>query len=198
MDVMVGILVAYILGSIPFCFVLGKLCRGIDLRKEGSGNVGATNLYRLCGLKFAFAGFILDFFKGYFALFLIKNFLTAGGLLILFSAVAVILGHVFPVFLKFKGGKGVSTAAGVLFFLDYRIFLISLAVFILVFLATKIVSLSSVASTFSLVVSAVVFYFFFGLSPEKTIFFACVGVLIIVFHRENIKRLFEKREKKIL
>ncbi len=197
MDVIVCILFAYILGAVPFSFLIGKFCAKTDLRETGSGNVGATNLYRVCGFKYAAFGFLMDFAKGLIALYFVNTFFKPNEMAIIISGISVILGHVFPVFLKFKGGKGVSTAAGVLFYLDYRIFLIVFAFFWLVYFMKKIISLASVSAATLLFFLSIVFYKLGFTGFERAVFFGITAVLIVVFHRENIKRLIEKKEKRI-
>ncbi|BBB32552.1 glycerol-3-phosphate acyltransferase PlsY [Thermotomaculum hydrothermale] len=188
---------SYILGSIPFSFLIAYFCGNVDLRKSGSGNVGATNLYRFCGIKYAFFGFLFDFLKGFFALYISQRFLGINGLNLILTAFAVILGHVFPVFLYFKGGKGVSTTAGVLFFLDYRIFIIIFSFFWLIYFWKKIVSLASVLSALLLIILSILFFSFGILSLERAMFFGIIGFLIIVFHRNNLKRLIKSEEKRV-
>ena len=190
-------IISYISGSIPFSFLLAKYCKGIDLRETGSKNVGATNLYRLCGFKYAFFGFLLDFLKGFFALYIISKFFNANELTLILSGFFVILGHVFPVFLNFKGGKGVSTAAGVLFFLDYRIFVIVFVFFWLIFFIKRIVSFASIFAAILLIITSVIFFLLGITGIERVVFFVILGLLIIVFHKENIKRILNKEEKKI-
>ncbi len=197
MDKFLIFIISYISGSIPFSFLLAKYCKGIDLRETGSKNVGATNLYRLCGFKYAFFGFLLDFLKGFLTLYFIERYINVNELILIFVAFFVILGHVFPVFLNFKGGKGVSTTAGVLLFLDYRIFLIVFVFFWIVFFFKKTVSLASVLSAFLLIIISAIFFVYRVLNIERALFFAIIGILIIVFHRENIKRILNKEEKRI-
>ena len=197
MNRLVLFVIAYISGSIPFSFVLAKYCKGVDLRETGSKNVGATNLYRFCGIKYAFLGFLFDFLKGFLTMFCLERFINVNELTLIFVAFFVILGHVFPIFLNFKGGKGVSTTAGVLFFLDYRIFLIVFVFFWIVFFFKKTVSLASVLSAFLLIIISAIFFVYRVLNIERALFFAIIGILIIVFHRENIKRMLNKEEKKI-
>lgn len=190
-------IISYISGSIPFSFLLAKYCKGIDLRETGSKNVGATNLYRLCGFKYAFFGFLLDFLKGFLTMFFLERFLNVNELTLIFVAFFVILGHVFPIFLSFKGGKGVSTAAGVLFFLDYRIFLIVFVFFWLIFFIKRIVSFASIFAAILLIITSIIFFLLGITGIERVVFFVILGLLIIVFHRENIKRILNKEEKKI-
>ncbi len=197
MSKFIAFLVSYIIGSIPFCNLLAFFCGKVDLRKTGSKNVGATNLFRVCGFKYAFSGFLLDFLKGFTALYIATGFFKVDELALIFCGFFVILGHVFPIFLNFKGGKGVSTTAGVLFFLDYRIFLIVFVFFCLIFFFKKTVSLASVLSAFFLIIISSGSFVYGMLSIERAVFFVLTGVLIVVFHRENIKRLLNKEEKKI-
>ncbi len=198
MDVILSSMLAYILGSIPFCYVLGKICGGVDLRKEGSGNVGATNLYRVCGIKMAFWGFLSDFLKGFSAVYLACDVFSVKGMFLLIPAFSVILGHVFPVFLKFKGGKAVSTVSGILLYLSPGAFVLVFAVFWLVYFSRKIVSLASVVSALTLIILSLSGYFFSFYPLNVSLFQFVVSVLILIFHRENIKKLLSGREEKTL
>ena len=126
---------AYLLGSIPFGKIVGRM-KGIDLQKKGSGNIGFTNSLRTLGLKRAIPVLIGDLLKGSIPTFLALQFLPLGQTLII--ALASILGHIFPVWLKFKGGKGVATGLGTILAINPLITIIGLTVFLIVFLATKI------------------------------------------------------------
>ena len=189
---------SYILGSIPFCFILARLCRGVDLRKEGSGNVGATNLYRVCGLPFGIAGFLLDFLKGFLAVFIADKIGGLQGLSVVFAGFLAILGHVFPVFLKFKGGKAVSTSAGVLFYFSPLLFVLSFLIFALTYLKTRIVSLSSIIAALFLGVASVLGFYCFNVEKFVVLYCVAVAVAILIFHRENIRRLVKGEERKTL
>ncbi len=188
---------AYLIGSIPFSFLLAFLCSKKDLRKVGSGNIGATNLYRVCGLKFALLGFLLDFSKGFFTLYFLNKIFNVSELTLVLSGFFAVLGHVFPVYLKFKGGKGVSTTAGILCFLDYRIFVIVLVFFWIVFMFKRIVSLSSILSSMILILLSVVFLKHHLLSIERVVFMVLIGFMVILFHKDNIQRILSGREKTI-
>ncbi len=173
------------------------MCSKKDLRKVGSGNIGATNLYRVCGLKFALIGFLLDFSKGFFTLYFFNKVFNVSELTLVLSGLFCVLGHVFPVYLKFKGGKGVSTTAGVLCFLDYRIFVIVLFFFWIVFIFKKIVSLSSILSSMILILLSIVFLKLHLLSIERAVFMVLIGFMVILFHKDNLQRILSGREKTI-
>jgi len=200
--------VAYLLGSIPFGLIVGRL-NGIDPRKGGSGNIGATNVGRLLGRKFFWIVFFLDLLKGLIpmavAATLARHVDTAHkpyGLWMLVGS-AAFLGHLFPVWLKFKGGKGVATAAGVLLGLwPYYTLpgLVPLVVFILIFLATKTVSIGSIfaSATFPLAFIGIGLFAgwpVFGRQLPLLVLALAVPTLIIVRHRSNIARLLAGTEK---
>lgn len=184
-------LFSYLLGSIPFSYIIAKTFFKKDIRSMGSGNPGTTNVFRNFG---AFAGcfcLFLDMAKGlvavYFSTFLLgqKFGLTA--------LVFVVLGHIFSIFLKFKGGKGVATSAGALFAYDIRVFLCLLIVFLIIFLLTRTVSKASLTSS---LLAPFISYYFQGLSPF-TIIISLVALTIIIEHRANIVRIINHQEKKM-
>jgi glycerol-3-phosphate acyltransferase PlsY len=186
---------AYILGSIPFSLILPQIFCNVDVRKIGSGNVGATNVYRACGIKMAVICFLLDGLKGcicvLFASFVLK--LQHADLYIF--AICAILGHVYSCFLKFKGGKGVATSVFVIFVLDPLFALIFGICWGLVFYAKKISSLSAIVSFFVLAICSVIFSNFVGIYAKY--FYIFLFLFICLTHRKNIKKLINKTEGKI-
>ncbi len=190
-------LLSYLIGSIPFCYILAYLCNGVDLRKTGSGNVGATNLYRVCGFRFFVYGFILDFLKGYALLFIISHFFKLSDGYLYIIAFSVLIGHAFPIFLNFQGGKGVSTGAGVVFFFYPFVFLAVFFMFAVLFLLFKRVSLASIVSSLFLVFFAVYFHFQRYLTLKDMWFLIFIGCLIVLFHKKNIIRLLKGEEERI-
>jgi acyl phosphate:glycerol-3-phosphate acyltransferase len=198
-----SILSAYLIGSIPTAFILGKLVKGIDIRKHGSGNVGATNAMRVIGKGPGLAVFVIDSFKGFAAVTLLPfvvNDLFSGGDLYgnstfyLVLAAAVVSGHIWTCFLGFKGGKGVATTAGAMLGLYPVIFFSGLIVWILVFHLWRYVSLASLAAAISLPILSVLI----DQDLVTTVFMAGLCFLGVWSHRDNIKRLVQGTEKKIV
>lgn len=184
-------LLSYILGSIPFGFIVGKVFFKTDLRKLGSGNVGATNALRNFGRLAGFTTFLFDFLKGSLACYLGEKFGGEAG-----QAVAmffVVIGHMYSFILKFKSGKGVATSFGALLAIDYRFALTLLAIFIVLVLIFRIVSLSSIITA---VIAAVLAVFSYKLS-YITLAIILVASLVVYKHKDNIKRLKLGEEKKI-
>ena len=190
MDYILVIVVAYFLGSIPFGFVLTKIFLKKDIRDIGSGNIGATNALRTGNKAVGFSTLILDVVKAVIPIIFIKyNFPEY----IYIAALSVFLGHVFPIWLKFKGGKGVATYIGFLFGLNPYIAIL----FLLVWLVTAFVSkYSSLGSLIGILV-APVYYIFINFNFYILIFFIYLTLIIYLKHTENIKRLINKTESKI-
>lgn len=187
----VYIMIAYLIGSIPFAYIIAKMSANIDIRTVGSKNPGATNVFRTVGKKAGFATFFADALKGfipvYFALLIDNTFSYSVAV-----TVAVLLGHMFPIFLKFKGGKGVATGAGAFFALMPLPTLIALAVFGIVFLLSGYVALGSIiAALFLPLVS-----FFAGYGTDAILFAFAIATLIVYKHRVNIQRLRAGTENK--
>lgn len=197
---------AFLIGGIPFGYIIGKL-NGKDIRKEGSCNIGATNVTRVVGKWWGKLCFLLDFLKGALpvtaAVLLSKD--DPYGVLPAVTAFLVVAGHIWPVYLKFKGGKGVATAAGAFLPLSWAAIVTALIVWALVFLTTRYVSLASITAAVIFALTAVIFYIIF---PELSLFpgyktgVACLipivllSILTIVKHRSNIKRLLEGTENR--
>lgn len=190
--------VAYLLGSIPFGFLLVLLFRKQDIRATGSGNIGATNVLRSGGKKLGALTFLLDTAKGYGAVAIAALLAIHAGRLAFQNAVVVaglfaILGHMFPVWLRFKGGKGVATAFGTFLALSPWTALAALGIFIIAVLLTRIVSLGSILAAI-----AFPFLSFIFLPRQHTIFFRtvifCCSALVIAKHKANIARLLHGTE----
>jgi glycerol-3-phosphate acyltransferase PlsY len=188
---------SYILGSVPFGFIVALLVKGIDIRNFGSGNIGATNVLRVVGKPWGILVFILDFLKGFLAVVvsrLLFSDISISALIL--SGLAAVCGHNWPLFLKFKGGKGVATSAGVILGLGFAasglrsVLIFSLAAWIVVLLITRIVSLASI-------IAVIVFLslsWIFNLPFEVKVFSFVLSFFIILRHKENIRRLLEKKE----
>ncbi len=191
---------AYCIGAVPFGFLIGKL-HGIDIRKVGSGNIGATNVTRTVGRTAGKICFALDFLKGVAPVLIAGMLFHESAWPALAAGLATILGHIFPIYLKFKGGKGVSTAAGVAFALAPWPLLTGLAVWAVVFLAGRYVSLASIVAAASVPVSAAL-YRLFGIggaaarSGVTLVFLTLIALFVIVRHRSNVKRLLAGTESR--
>jgi glycerol-3-phosphate acyltransferase PlsY len=191
---LLSIPLAYLLGSIPFGYLLVRIFRKEDIRTTGSGNIGATNVARSGAKGLGIATLLLDLGKAYLAV-KIAQWLAPGNYdVAVAAAIAAILGHVFPIWLGFKGGKGVASALGVFLALTWPSALCILAVFVIIFLITRYVSLASIiaAASFPL--------FGFHFVPQRTpivIFgFLFIPILIIVKHHQNIRRLLAGTESR--
>ena len=195
------ILIAYVLGSIPNALWVGKTFKNIDVREHGSKNTGSTNAARVLGPKLGIFTLILDILKGalptYLGIVLGANLLTRmtgiDKLDIIVIGMAAILGHTFSLFLKFKGGKAVATTLGVFLVLVPYAILILLVVFFVIFGLTKYVSLASIVSA---VVLPIAVYFTTRHIP-LTVLGIIIGLLVIIRHKENIKRLINGTESKL-
>ena len=195
-------IIAYLIGSINFSIILSKKMAGFDVREKGSGNAGTTNMLRAVGKKAAAITLLCDILKGVIAILVaifIGNVIEGANkpLLVQIAGIAVILGHTFPIFFKFKGGKGVATSLGVLIMSNWQIGLICL-VFALVLMAlTQMVSVGSIAAAILYPVLTI-FIPQNYIIPGNYIIYSIVLAVIIVFnHRENIKRMLNGTENKI-
>jgi acyl phosphate:glycerol-3-phosphate acyltransferase len=186
------LILAYLLGSIPFGFIFAKMFGKTDIREHGSGNIGATNVLRVMGWKLALPVFVLDLLKGFCAVFLAKA-LASGSLLPLFAGILVMLGHSFPLFLGFKGGKAAATAIGVLLALSGWVTLALFAAALIILAVTRYVSLASIVG--SLLVP--LFFWLFGFDLPHIIFGLAVAALVVFRHQANIKRLLSGTEPKL-
>ncbi|MCD4700674.1 MAG: glycerol-3-phosphate 1-O-acyltransferase PlsY [Candidatus Aegiribacteria sp.] len=188
---------AFLSGSIPWSWLLGKF-RGIDIRNEGSGNTGATNLFRVCGRRTGLAGLFLDTLKGALPVLAAKHGITgiappAGDWTLAVASIFAVIGHVFSPWLGFRGGKGVATALGVLLVLSPMTLASGLIVFLLVLLITRYVSLGSISA--AVVVIPFVFIFEPGRLPVQIII-CLVAVLVVVRHKSNIVKLMHGKENR--
>ena len=188
---------AYLLGAVPFGYVLGRL-RGVDIRRSGSGNIGATNAGRVLGRPFAYLAFVGDFGKGWVPGSLFAPWLAAAPERVpdleVLCAVAAVAGHVWPVYLRFHGGKAVATTAGALTAIDPLVFLAGGAVWCLVALLTRWVGLSSIAMTLTFPIVLA------WKEPERHTAIgatALIALLILIRHRANIARMLNGTEPKM-
>lgn len=183
------LLFSYLLGSIPTGYIICRFLKGIDIRTVGSGNIGATNVARVVGKKWGIITLILDMLKGFIAVVMARD---KPDLLRIGCALAVICGHNWTVFLRFRGGKGVATTAGALIGLLPNVFLSCLCIWLIVFIITKYVSLASIIAGISLPIFLTVY--------KEPKIFQILGVVLsvvgILRHKENIKRLLKGEEKR--
>ena len=187
---------SFFIGAIPTAYLVGKVARGVDIRKEGSGNIGATNAFRVLGKGWGSFVLVFDFAKGFLPAWVYLRYfsLEFGPYKALWVGIAAILGHMFTPFLKFKGGKGVATGAGALCASYGGLFLITFGIWLLAFLTSRIVSLSSLVAIGSLAIAG----WFMKLPPINNLLFLLIFLLVFWAHRSNVKRLLKGEEKKAI
>jgi glycerol-3-phosphate acyltransferase PlsY len=189
MDVLIVLLYSYFLGSIPFGLIITKIFLKQDIRKVGSGNIGTTNVLRTGKKSLAIATLVFDTLKGYFSVIISLIFFND---LIFLSALICFIGHIFPVWLNFKGGKGVAVYFGVILALSFTLGLIFAVAWIMIAFTFKYSSLSSILSALSVLTYSII------LNNYSLSFFLFIIFIIILFtHRENIRRLKNSEETKI-
>ena len=196
MACLVTALIGYFIGSFPTGYIIGRL-RGIDVRKLGSGNIGATNLTRVLGKQFGYLVFIFDFLKGLVAVFLavgIAHWCGSSALVrdvcAALAGMLSVIGHSYPVWLGFKGGKGVATSLGVIFAISWFAALLMGLVWIASFKMTRYVSVGSIAAATALPIAMTALFFLRALGSPVFIYFSVfLALIMIVRHRANIERL---------
>lgn len=197
-----ALLIGYLLGGVQSSILVGRL-NGIDIRAHGSGNAGTTNTIRVMGKKAGALVLIIDIFKAVIAIALAKLIFGASHpnaeiLVALYSGIGAILGHSYPLFFGFKGGKGIATTAGTLIGIDFRLFLVAAAVFLICFAITKIVSISSLLMTASLPILISVVY-----AGQGKVGLEAMGLAMLITaftfyrHKANIRRLIDGTEAKL-
>lgn len=199
MMIVVMLILSYLIGAFPSGLVIGKLFFKKDIRQFGSGNTGATNSFRVLGRPAGFVVTFLDIFKGFITVFFpiwlpvhadgpISTFFTNGLIVGLFA----ILGHVYPIYLKFKGGKAVATSAGIVLGVNPILLLILAAIFFLVLKTFKYVSLSSIVAAICCVIGSLIIQDYILLAVS-----GIVSIILIIRHKTNIVRIFKGEEPKI-
>ena len=188
MDIFLIGIISYFMGSIPFGFILTKIFLKKDIRKIGSGNIGATNALRTGNKALGYSTLILDIFKAVVPVIYVKIFHQE---FLYIASLCAFLGHVFPIWLKFKGGKGVATYLGILFAINFYFGIIFIISWFVTFFISKFSSLSSLVGAASIPIYLLILTQF-----DQLIFFTIMFVLIFFTHRENIKRLKNKEETK--
>ncbi|MBP5995049.1 MAG: glycerol-3-phosphate 1-O-acyltransferase PlsY [Crocinitomicaceae bacterium] len=196
------ILLGYIIGSIPTAVWVGKSFRGIDIREHGSKNAGATNTFRVLGKRFGWIVLIVDVSKGvlaaclpHFFTYMLEGYKDEFLILQLCGSFSAVFGHVFPIFAHFRGGKGVATSLGIVIGINPYAALVCLAIFLVVFLSSRYVSLGAIISALCF---PFVSYFMIQEDARIMIIFTVVlGVMVILAHRKNIDRLWKGEENKM-
>jgi len=203
MNLATAILLSYILGAVPFSFILGKLIKNIDLRKVGSGNIGATNLARVAGYKVGVVALILDILKGiipvaYFSDLVTINYGLSKDTIMLLLGIISICGHNWTIFLKFRGGKGIATSLGVLIGLGIKNFLILKVLLLLATMWFTTLVLSGFVSLASILAAIFLplFLIIFKLSSSFVIFGIVIAIFAIYRHKSNIVRLLQHKENR--
>ena len=184
---LIGI-ISYLMGSIPFGLILTKIFLNKDIREIGSGNIGATNVLRTGNKAIGYSTLLLDVLKAVAPVVYVKIFYQD---FLYIASLCVFLGHIFPIWLKFKGGKGVATYLGILFAINFYFGIIFILSWLVTFFITKFSSLSSLIGAASIPIYLLILTQF-----DQVIFFTIIFVLIFFTHRENIKRLKNKEETK--
>ncbi len=197
--VFILLIISYLLGSIPTSYIMGKLVRNIDIREHGSGNVGATNSLRVLGTKIGIFTLIIDVAKGALAVLFAKLIIEQpSNLLLVFSGLLAIIGHIFTIFLKFKGGKGVATSAGVFLILTPLATGITLLIFVITVWISKYVSLGSLLAALTLfIVELIININNHFADIELLIFILIIAIFIFIRHKANISRLLDGNENKL-
>ncbi len=189
---------AYFIGSIPTAYIVGRF-KNIDIRQFGSGNVGATNTFRIFGPKAGVLVLLIDIAKGYVPVFLAQRWTQVNESQIyslFFIGACAVIGHMFPLWLRFRGGKGVATAGGIMLAISPPLMIIGLIIFFIFLSTTHMVSLSSILSVASLLIS---FFIFFDFEKNEPFFFflLSLAITVVIKHRSNIKRILNGTESKI-
>lgn len=201
-NAIIALLIAYLLGSIPSAVWIGKWFYRIDIREHGSGNSGATNTFRVLGKKAGIPVLLMDVCKGWASVMMAylateapphsQDFVNIQIVL----GVAAVVGHIFPIFAAFRGGKGIATLFGVILAVHPYACLAAAGVFLIVFLATHYVSLGSISAGVSFPF-IIIFFFGHDIVPSMVVFSCLVAILILITHQKNIERLLRREESKI-
>jgi len=187
---------AYFIGSIPTSFIFGKLFKGIDIRKAGSGNVGASNAFRVLGKKIGIAVMAIDIIKGFLPVFIAQKTVSGpnSDIILFLIGLTAVLGHMFTIFLNFKGGKGVATSGGVFLALTPKAGTICIILWMLIVAVTKMASVGSIIAALAL---PFLVYFADKSSTAIIIISSVISILVIYMHKKNIINLINGHELKI-
>ena len=191
----------YLVGSINFGLILGYI-QGLDLRSQGSGNAGATNALRILGARSGIFVFFGDVLKGYFALYLCESIVSQAGVLLFspsdylfLSLIFALIGHCYPIWFNFRGGKGAATALGAFLFIDPYFIFFPIIGFLIVFLISRFVGLSTISAFFILFLQT--FFIDHGMHHNFHIFSLVISLFVFYTHRSNIKSMFQGTEEKL-
>ncbi|MEA3499953.1 MAG: glycerol-3-phosphate 1-O-acyltransferase PlsY [Candidatus Marinimicrobia bacterium] len=198
MDIAIVIILSYIIGSFPTAIIVGKISKGIDIRDYGSGNAGATNVFRELGWKLGLITAIIDVFKGFTATYWIAKIGSSNiELLMILAGISAILGHSFTIFGGFRGGKGVATATGMLIALFPIAIPICLVIFLITLFTTGHIALGSMSASITLpiILSIMKFVMNMNIDPYLFYFSLIIPIFIIFTHRSNIKKLIDGTEE---
>ncbi len=190
------LLLGYLFGSFPSGYLAGRLAKGIDIRSLGSGSTGATNVLRHIGKRAAITVFLLDVFKGVIAILLAKNFLLNDSWQVAVG-LSTLIGHIWPIWLNWKGGKAVATGLGVFLGISWQVGLATLGIFILVITLFRIVSLASVSAALALPLIMYLSFKTTNISLPFLVISLVAMSLVVWRHRENIVRLIQRKEPRI-
>ena len=202
-DFLAVISLSYLAGSVPSSYIAGKILKSIDIRDFGSGNPGASNTFRILGKKAGLSVLLFDFFKGLLPVLVCKYYFNLfpdnASVTMIISGICVITGHIFPVWLKFRGGKGVASSAGVFTALYPLFFPVSVIIFCSALILLKKISAASIITAVSLPFTYLILNFLLNTErdPYITGFTLVIPLLIIIRHRSNIKRMFTGTEPDI-
>jgi glycerol-3-phosphate acyltransferase PlsY len=194
LELVAAIVASYFLGAIPTSYWVFKLARGVDLRRVGSGNLGATNLYRQLGWKYAIPVGVFDMLKGAIPVFVFAPWIGAGDALAVVLGLVAVVGHVFSCFVGFKGGKGVATGGGVILGLAPWAFVVALVVWGVIVKVSGFVSLGSIIA--ALVLPAAVLFLHPAVHTDAVALVCVMTLSVIWLHRANIRRLFAGTENR--
>jgi glycerol-3-phosphate acyltransferase PlsY len=199
LELILYVLASYLLGAIPFSVIVGYAFAGVDIRKHGSGNAGATNVYRVAGPIAAALAMLLDVGKGALPVLLAKYFFPEFAWVQIASGFTAVVGHVFPIFAGFQGGKGINTLLGMFLILLPIEVGVCLFVFGIIFAFTRIVSAGSIMAGVSLSLIVLIEKYLMGKNVSPLLLSACFGVSLLVLftHRANIRRLTKGEERKL-
>jgi glycerol-3-phosphate acyltransferase PlsY len=203
--IITGIIISYLIGSVPTAYIFGRLLKGIDIRKFGSGNVGATNALRVLGKGPGILVLVLDVFKGVLPILFLSDFILAkteisNEIVFIILGISCIIGHNWTIFLNFHGGKGIATTLGVLVGLAFKIeglnliLLLLILIWLLIFVISRIVSLASLISALALPI----FMIWFKQSQVMIFTSIILTAFVILRHKSNLKRLIEGKETKLI
>ena len=198
--ILLGVAVSYLIGSMPTALWIGKAFYGIDIREHGSGNSGASNTFRTLGKSAGVLVLLLDIIKGLTAACLVRyyTFIEMGSVryvnLQLLFGLSAVLGHIFPIYAKFKGGKGIATLLGMVIGIHYLSALVCIGLFVIVLFSTRYVSLSSILAAISF--PLIVIFIYKNEEPLFIAFGIAAAIMVVLTHQKNIKRLVAGNENK--